>query len=277
MKNISLFALLVVLLSACGGSYEETESGIKFTNHTNGGGEKPVPGDLVYFHAQMRNGDSVVFGSRQYGQTPSINISALANGKYASPVEEILTYIGAGDSITMLVDLDTIDPKPKGFENTNVMYYDIVLLDVVSTAKINSVKAQEGAIGAMLQETVANYNNGVLNADINTTDSGLKYIIHQEGSGKSAVAGKEVKVHYYGITTDGNPFDNSYSRGQPFGFVLGAGMVIPGWDEGIALLKEGAKATLFIPSELGYGEQGAPPVIPPNSELIFYVELQKVQ
>jgi FKBP-type peptidyl-prolyl cis-trans isomerase len=54
-------------------------------------------------------------------------------------------------------------------------------------------------------------------------------------------------------------------------------MVIPGWDEGISLLKEGAKATLFIPSELGYGEQGAPPVIPPNSELIFYVELQKVQ
>lgn len=276
MKNISLFALLAVLLTACGG-YEETEGGIKFTNHTNGGGERPVPGDLVYFHAQMRNGDSVVFGSRQYGQTPSINISAPANGKYASPVEEILTYIGVGDSITMLVDLDTIDPKPKGFENTNVMYYDIVLLDVVSTAKINSVKAQEGPIASMLQETVAKYNNGDLDEELKSTDSGLKYIIHQEGNGQSAVPGKEVKVHYYGVTTDGSPFDNSFSRGQPFGFVLGAGMVIPGWDEGISLLKEGAKATLFIPSELGYGEQGAPPVIPPNSELIFYVELQKVQ
>ena len=71
-------------------------------------------------------------------------------------------------------------------------------------------------------------------------------------------------------------FDNSLSRGMPFSFALGRGMVIPGWDEGIALLKEGGKAFLFVPPALGYGEAGSPPVIPANSELIFYVELEKV-
>ena len=68
-------------------------------------------------------------------------------------------------------------------------------------------------------------------------------------------------------------FDNSFSRGEPFVFPLGAGQVIKGWDEGLALLPKGTKATLFIPYELGYGETGSPPSIPPRSELIFYVEV----
>ena len=71
-------------------------------------------------------------------------------------------------------------------------------------------------------------------------------------------------------------FDNSYERGEPIDFQLGVGSVIPGWDEGFALLKEGTKATLFVPYSLAYGEAGSPPVIPERSDLIFYVELLKV-
>jgi FKBP-type peptidyl-prolyl cis-trans isomerase len=96
------------------------------------------------------------------------------------------------------------------------------------------------------------------------------------GTGATAVAGKPVKVHYTGWLTDGKKFDSSVDRGQPFGFTLGAGQVIKGWDEGVAGMKVGGKRQLRIPPELGYGSRGAGSVIPPNATLIFDVELLDV-
>jgi len=109
--------------------------------------------------------------------------------------------------------------------------------------------------------------------EMRTTSSGLEYVILEEGSGEMAETGDLVKVHYTGTLEDGTKFDSSYDRGEPIEFVLGRGQVIKGWDEGIALLKEGSKAKLVIPPELGYGEGGAGNVIPPNSTLVFEVEL----
>jgi peptidylprolyl isomerase len=109
------------------------------------------------------------------------------------------------------------------------------------------------------------------------TPSGLEYSETLAGTGAPAVAGKTVRVHYNGKLTNGKLFDSSYSRGEPIEFVLGAGRVIKGWDEGIALMKVGGKATLTIPPHLGYGERGAGGVIPPNATLIFEVELVSVK
>jgi peptidylprolyl isomerase len=108
-----------------------------------------------------------------------------------------------------------------------------------------------------------------------TTDSGLKYIDQKEGSGEAAKAGDKVHVHYTGWLKDGKKFDSSRDRGQPFQFELGAGRVIKGWDEGIAGLKVGGKRKLMIPPQLAYGNRKVGP-IPPNSELIFEVELVKI-
>lgn len=109
------------------------------------------------------------------------------------------------------------------------------------------------------------------------TDSGLQYIVVEEGTGDKAVAGKKVKVHYTGKLEDGTEFDSSIKRGQPIEFTLGTGQVIKGWDEGIALMNVGDKYQLIIPPELGYGAAGAGNVIPPNSVLIFDVELVEVE
>lgn len=106
-----------------------------------------------------------------------------------------------------------------------------------------------------------------------TTPSGLKYRDHVVGTGPEARAGHDVSVHYTGTLTDGSKFDSSLDRGRPFDFPLGAGRVIKGWDEGVAGMKVGGKRRLTIPPELGYGARGFPPVIPPNSTLIFEVEL----
>lgn len=108
------------------------------------------------------------------------------------------------------------------------------------------------------------------------TDSGLEIIVTEAGSGPKPEPGSVVVVHYTGMLEDGTVFDSSVTRGEPISFPLGQGRVIPGWDEGIALLNQGSKAQLIIPSELGYGAQGAGGVIPPNATLIFDVELVDV-
>ena len=109
------------------------------------------------------------------------------------------------------------------------------------------------------------------------TESGLEYVEIEAGTGDQAKAGKTVRVHYTGKFLDGKVFDSSVSRGDPLEFLLGAGRVIKGWDEGIALMKVGGKAQLTIPPQLAYGERGAGGVIPPNATLIFDVELISIK
>ena len=109
-----------------------------------------------------------------------------------------------------------------------------------------------------------------------TTASGLQYWDIVVGTGATAAAGNLVSVHYTGWLTNGQKFDSSVDRGQPFSFPLGAGQVIKGWDEGVAGMKVGGKRQLRIPPELGYGAGGAGGVIPGNATLIFDVELLQV-
>lgn len=109
------------------------------------------------------------------------------------------------------------------------------------------------------------------------TASGLHFIDIVSGTGPAPQAGDVVETHYTGWLEDGTKFDSSLDRGEPLQFVLGRGRVIAGWDEGIAMMRQGGKARLIIPPELGYGARGAGGVIPPNATLSFEVELLRVR
>ena len=142
----------------------------------------------------------------------------------------------------------------------SVIYSLLVVLLVVSlNLTLNSCSKEEKMSG-----------------DTQTTSSGLQFIVIKEGTGDKPKKGGTVKVHYTGKLEDGTVFDSSVKRGVPIEFQLGVGRVIKGWDEGIADMKEGGKRQLIIPPDLGYGANGYPPVIPPNSTLIFDVELVEV-
>lgn len=113
--------------------------------------------------------------------------------------------------------------------------------------------------------------------DVTRTASGLGYVIHEEGEGIAPKPGQKVEVHYVGLLEQKpSVFDESFGNIKGARFLLGGGQVIAGWDEGIALLRWGDEATLFIPSNLGYGAEGRGQGIPPNSDLIFYVEIASI-
>ena len=113
-------------------------------------------------------------------------------------------------------------------------------------------------------------------SDFSKTASGLKFYDLQKGTGATPSTGQTVVVHYTGWLEDGTQFDSSVDRGETFKFVLGAGNVIPGWDEGVASMKVGGKRQLVIPPDLGYGASGSGSVIPPDATLIFEVELIEI-
>lgn len=136
-----------------------------------------------------------------------------------------------------------------------------------------ATKAAEDARQAIAEGAAFLENNGRREGVV-TTKSGLQYEVLQEGTGRSPKATDKVRCHYEGRLLSGDVFDSSYKRQQPADF--GLNQVIPGWTEGVQLMKEGSKFRFFIPYLLGYGEQGAGSSIPPYSTLIFDVELIKV-
>lgn len=110
---------------------------------------------------------------------------------------------------------------------------------------------------------------------VTVTESGLQYEVLTQGDGPKPAADDIVKVHYVGTLIDGTEFDSSYKRNEPA--VFGLNQVIPGWSEGVQLMNVGSKYKLVLPPEISYGENGAPPVIEPNSVLVFEVELQSIE
>jgi FKBP-type peptidyl-prolyl cis-trans isomerase len=148
-------------------------------------------------------------------------------------------------------------------------------LSIDKTLKLSAVDIlfiQEAVKTWQTEERTLAFKSG-----FNNTETGLGIKIVQEGTGALPEVGKNVIVHYTGFLENGQKFDSSVDRGQPFTFPLGQGRVIKGWDEGVAKLKIGTKAILKIPAELGYGSRGAGNVIPPNATLFFEVEVVGVE
>jgi FKBP-type peptidyl-prolyl cis-trans isomerase len=149
-----------------------------------------------------------------------------------------------------------------------------VMQDFAEKMREKQMAEAEAVAGSNLTEGAAFLEANKNAEGVMVTDSGLQYIMLEEGTGPRPSATSRVKVHYTGTLIDGTKFDSSYDRGQPAEFPLNG--VIPAWTEGVQLMKEGGKIKIFAPPEIAYGERGAPPVIGPNATLIFEIELLEI-
>ncbi|MFZ1705541.1 MAG: peptidylprolyl isomerase [Saprospiraceae bacterium] len=172
--------------------------------------------------------------------------------------QEIVNAIAQNDTLKSL----TILRKGKDAEQFDAA-------KVFEESKMNAVKKQKEKEASMLAAA-----ESIKKDFSNVTASGLRYMVIQEGTGNKPTSTSNVKVHYTGSFLDGKVFDSSVQRGEPIDF--GLNQVISGWTEGVQLMKEGGKYKFYIPYQLAYGEKGYPGAIPPKSDLIFEVELIKI-
>lgn len=236
----------------------KTASGLQYViTQSNPKGQSPKTGDKVVVHYTGKLTNDTVFDSSvKRGQPFQFD---LGKGRVIKGWDEGIALLKKGEKATLII------PAELGYGNraagsippNSTLIFDVELLDII--------------------EKVVPKPYDTKGKDTLTLPSGLKYILVEEGKGAKTEAGKNVAVHYTGYLPDGKIFDSSVERGLPINFKLGAGQVIKGWDEGIQQLKIGSKARFIIPSNLGYGDQGYPPVIPPKATLIFDVEVVNQQ
>jgi peptidylprolyl isomerase len=234
-----------------------TASGLKYKVTEIGSGRKVEIGDKVTVHYTGKLTNGTKFDSSKDRNQPfSFKVGG---GQVIRGWDEGLALLNIGDKATLTIPANlgygSRDQGPIPANST--LIFDIEVLDASTPVKAVPFD--------------------VKGKDTLSTASGLKYIIVKKGDGAKAENGKTVDVHYTGYLMDGRTFDSSVERGEPISFPLGQGMVIKGWEEGIALMQVGDKMRIIIPSELGYGANGAGGVIPPNATLIFDVELMNVK
>jgi len=239
---------------------QRTESGLEYTITVKGCGPQASKGDKVKVHYTGKLTNDTVFDSSVKRNQPFE--FKLGKGQVIKGWDEGVALMHVGDKMTLRI------PAALGYgaqamgaiPANSTLVFDIELLGLT-----------EGL-----------HKAATLGRDTIKTASGLKLIylsdpkapeFAESNTANKPVNGNKVKVHYSGFLLDGTLFDSSVERGQPFEFTLGAGMVIKGWDEGIAMLHKGQKAQLILPYTLAYGERGHPPVIPAKATLIFDVEL----
>lgn len=288
MRFFSILALSGLLfMTACDEMSKgvETEHGYRVVNHTNKGGITPKTGDVVRVHVTTFVGDTVMQNTRDISPEPRElmmpDLAQMPAGRRVPPLFDGLLIAGEGDSLTIYQKVDSLIEKnlPEALKKEKFVRYEVVLVDVISQeeqkAQQEASQARFTTVQVAATETIKAYTAGQLKDKLVTTPTGLKILIEDKGAGEPLKQGEQVKTHYYGALTSGKMFDNSYQRGEPLGFLLGMGQMIPGFDEGAQQLNHGGKAYFFIPSNLGYGDQGTPDgTIPPKSELVFYVEVQ---
>lgn len=274
---------LTGFLSSCEGfnpfgPKEETlSSGLSYRLVRDEAETKAQAGDFITFDILVL-GDNrdTIFNSAKTGQPVQIQLQA---SKEAADLMDGFQQLGAGDSAVFRLAADSIPNKPANLSNTKEVFYYVNMrevkpkevLDAERDAqmkmRMDGMREQAMAEAPAIEKWLADKN---LTAQ--KTPNGLYYIIESVGSADKPRNGDQVLVNYKGMLLDGKVFDSSEGR-DPFQFPIGAGQVIPGWDEGIPLFSKGGKGKLIIPSALAYGPQSPSPDIPANSVLVFDIEL----
>ena len=297
MKRLFNLAALCLLLSvtfmSCGPKspfpgYKATENGLYYKQIVAGQGPQLQMGDYIKVRLAYYLGDSLLFTT---DDLPESAYDQVRESVFKGDLYEGFRMMHVGDSMSFMINSDSTFRKQfrapilPDFVSPDVFLRWEVVVDEAYTqeefTKIQEAIAQKQMEAAAAKQQAADDEfqayleaNGI---KAQPTESGLVYVCTKKGKGPKPGYKQMVKVHYTGRLLDGTVFDSSVERGEPIEFQLGVGQVIPGWDEGIALMSKGEKGILYIPSKLAYGPRQAGELITPYSNLIFEVELVDFQ
>ncbi|WP_310587142.1 FKBP-type peptidyl-prolyl cis-trans isomerase [Tellurirhabdus bombi] len=244
---------------------------------------KAKVGDVMSIHLKLKNSTDSVLRDTQKEGTPMKLILQVA--PFKGSFEEGLAMLSKNDSATFYVNSDSLFSKsmqapPPGIAKGSDIAFTVKVVDVQSEEEFTKAQAaqqekQKGVDDKIITDYVAKNKLAT-----KKTALGVYYVVNQAGSGANAAKGDVVKVKYTGKLLDGKVFDSSNNNPQSAAgvdFPLGAGMAIPGWEEGLTQFSKGGKGTIIIPSPLAYGDKGAGGVIPPNAVIMFDVEVVDVK
>jgi len=289
--TILLGSALLVGLAACTQSkyegYETAENGLNYKFFTQDEkGTKVIEGDGVAFRYifKLVSNDSVLVSSATASQDGSgITKFIMPKSSFKGSLEDAMMMMAKGDSASFIVSADSFYLKtqrapqlPPFLKPGDMLKVEIKMVEIKTKKELEeNQKQQEAEMAKMAEQEKPQIAQYVANNKITTTPtaSGLFYTETKKGKGAIVKAGNEVTVNYTGKLLNGQEFDSSVGKPEPFKFIVGQGMVIPGWDEALQLMAKGGKATLLIPSNLAYGARGAGGVIPPFAPLAFEIEL----
>lgn len=286
MKKILLIALAATMFAACSKypGYDKTDTGLYYKFITeNDDAKKPEIGDVVTIEMIYKLKDSVIFSSKDMELPSRLQIVAPL---YDGDIIEGITMMGLGDSASFMISADSFFVKnvglktlPEFIKTGDMLTFDVKLVSIQTKAEFEKEKAlQQEKYNAMIEVRKTGEADSIktyLAANkytVKPTATGMYYIETIKGTGVKATTGSTVTVNYTGKFLNGTVFDSSVGK-EPISFVLGNKEVIPGWEEGIALMKKGGKAVFVIPSNLAYGPNGAGGLILPYTPLTFDVEL----
>ena len=282
-KNITKIMLIglavatVLAFGACSKykGFKKDKSGIYYQFHgdIHDTADQPQTGDLVGIMMSLRAGDSLLI--------PMMPNQMLMDSLYEGDMFQALRMMHVGDSATFILDgpqffEQMMTPGQEYTFGEDPLYLDVKLLGLMKKADFEKAQAEYEAQLSERKEMEASDIEDYLqkNPGLKQQTTGVYLKSVKKGTGDKVEPLQTVKVHYTGKFTDGTVFDSSVERGEPATFAVG--QVIPGWVEGLQLMREGAAYRLFIPSNLAYGPHGTGP-IQPNSTLIFDVQLLKVE
>ncbi len=285
MKKVTYAAYLflgaVIMSCSQDGGYTKSDFGFeyKLINHDEGA-RKIENGNIVMYHVDYATDNAILMSTQDKngGQPLSFRYTETMD-QDSIPMLMAIKMLNLGDSAVFKFNAEDLfsksfnTPRPDSISAESNIFAHLKLENVYTMEEYQAF--MEGEEVKVFDEQVKEIDE-LLDAEgveYQTTESGLRYVILEEGAGENPNQGDTVSVHYTGTLLDGTEFDSSLDRGEPFKFQLGIGQVITGWDEGISLLSKNTKAKFYIPSRLGYGARGSGGVIPPNSALIFEVEL----
>jgi len=293
--RISIFSLLLACSGAALAQNPVADAApaappeVKIINHTNKPGAKAAFGETVSLQVYTFLGDSLFMSTRRdYGGAREVTLPTKEQFDAEPQIPAIFKAVpnmAKGDSVTISEPIadELRDGLPEGFKTISAIRYQVVLVDIINVDVLQkrqetaqkateAAKVRGTAVAAEMQTTLAGYKAGTLGTKLQKTASGLEYVILEKGTGAPVKMGETISTHYYGLLKNtGTMFDNSFDRGEPIDFPVG--QLVPGFNEGMQLLNRGGKAIIFIPAALGYGADSPGETIPPNSDLVFYMEM----